>query len=354
MLEKDRANGLLRPAPSNATLSGWVAKAMRKSAALPTRARPAERQRRRWRPSADCCGKRRGRRDECRNPWPARRARRRSESCASRYRRRCATRASTGNEIIVRRRPAGRGRRNRTAKRRPRGAPAEIGDARSHLRLIEVDARASPRSPAAFSVCGDVLGVVGRIGERGNGIVGAVADHQRDARLGPGGGPACQSESDHETGAEPNSVAYLSALREHRRRPASLALRMPPRAPQVKPRAARDPRVEGRRLSPSKGRHLGQGAGDEIGGAGLAAGVGVGVVGADEFDFLVNLGDDGLDDVHRRQPSAPRGRGGPPSRPGSAGCASGSAVSARRPPRRPSIDRGRRRCRLARSSRRSL
>ena len=64
-----------------------------------------------------------------------------------------------------------------------RGGLGEFGDRALHARLIEIDAERDLEAEG-LQFRGDVPGVVGRIGERRHVAIGAVADHQGDARLG--------------------------------------------------------------------------------------------------------------------------------------------------------------------------
>ena len=90
---------------------------------------------------------------------------------------------------------------------RPRGIAQEIADRRLHRRAVEVDAFGHHEADVAQALCHRAR-IVGRIGQRPDMRIGAVADHQRNA---PAGLLRCRA------------LALLRQARAGRRSPASSA-----------------------------------------------------------------------------------------------------------------------------------
>ena len=183
-------NGLLAPSPSSATCPGAVANAI----SVPRRASRRRRARRRGQshparcrggPAEATCGAIGLLRQASRirmlvRTWSSRPARIVSMSIMLRS---CCCRAEAAHRPApdnCGRRSARRGRRNRPPRPAPRRLAQEIAGRLLHRRAVEIDAFRDGKADVAQALR-DRARIVGRIGQRLDMGIGAVADHQRDA-----------------------------------------------------------------------------------------------------------------------------------------------------------------------------
>ena len=247
-----RANGLLRPAPSKATLSGWVAKAVKKPESLPTRASPRRRER------------------------DARPGERIAAARVEKHQMDSARLLQVVEHPVERDRPlvdvggvvqprVDRDQVVAAVKLKPMAGiikqrhvragrfGRERGDRPPHPGLIEVDPQRDLEAERLQRV-GDIPGVVGRIDQLGNGLVAAVADDQREAAFRhrrQGRKQQRRQDRERTDGAERPPAApaartgetiHTRASRVHPRRPKEMnPPRMRPRVRRVKDRSGPTP-----------------------------------------------------------------------------------------------------------------